>query len=189
MNSLKLASLILMVIGLIAIVLGGLYNPQSAVVTMGPGEVKSFVFSMNKGISYTFQLKGTDYFTFYIMNETSYDRIEKSNFTDSIYSDTVKNTTISFVPPESGTYYFVIANVNSQGYVQVVLKYGESNGTIAIIIGAAFSISAIGVSFYDYRKNKRKEEMDEKCPHCGAPVSSSWEFCPHCGSRLKEGEQ
>ena len=190
MNSLKLGSLILMVIGLIAIILGGLYNPQSAVTTLGPGEVKSFTFYMQGGMRYVFQFKGTDYFTLYIMNKTSYERIEESNFTDSIYSDTVEKTTISFTAPKSGEYYFVIANVNSNGYVQVVMEYGASNGEIAILVGTAFSATAIIVAFYDYRRNKRKREiLDSTCPECGAPVNSSWEFCPGCGTELQEGEK
>ncbi len=186
MNSLKLVSLMLMLVGLIAMLLGGLYNPQSVVTTMGPGEVKSFVFSMNKGESNVFELKGTDYFTFYLMNESSYDRIENSNFTDSMYAGTVKKTTISFTAPESGKYYFVIANVNSQGYLQVVMNYGASNGGIAIITGVIFSTTGIAVVFYDYRKSaKKKEVLDATCPNCGAPVNSSWDFCPACGADLK----
>ena len=187
MSYMKLISLLLITSGLILILLGGMYNPQSAVVTMGPGQVRALEFSMRGGATQEFNLKGTDYFTFYIMNETSYSRIEESNFTDSLYGETVKNTSILFTAPEDGKYYFVIANVNSRGYLQVVVEYGVQNNIALLISGFSLAMVAVLISFQDYRNNiRRRDVITAKCPNCGADVSESWQYCPSCGYRLRE---
>jgi len=185
MDNLKFASLMLIILALIIFILAGNYNPSSVSVTLAPGQIKSLVFEMNAGERRIFELKGTDYFTFYIMNSTSYERMEESNFTDSIYMDTTEHTKIEFTAPEGGKYYIVIANINSPGFIQVVVEYAPDNQALLLSVGSILVAASLLLIIWSYRRSKRPlYSLTGRCPRCGKPVDSTWKYCPYCRQEL-----
>ena len=94
---------------------------------------------------------------------------------------------ITFVAPEGGKYYLVIANINSPGFIQVTVEYGRANNWPIIATGVAVGIMAILLVVVDLRRVKREVPLDSRCPACGAQVNSSWKFCPHCRNELGGG--
>ncbi len=189
MSNIKLASLILITIALILMVIGSMYNPNSVVLNLKSGEIQAFEFSMHTDEIHTFKFSGTDRFTVYLMNESEYNNMERSNFTNSIWSNTTASSIVTFRAPQTGNYYFVIANVNSLHSIQVKVIYGSFNGIYLLLIGFALGLFAGGLAIYEGLKNReRKVVYDSKCPWCGAPVDSSWHYCANCGHEL-EGPQ
>ncbi len=190
MRKIKFIALLLILLSLSLFIVAGTYNPQSTTLTLSLGELKSIRFSMRGGESVNLNIHGTDYFTLYIMNESAYDNLENSNFTDSLYVNTAKNMSLRFTAPSSGEYYIVIANVNTKGYLQVVIAYGESNNLPILLVAIILGGTSIAVVIYDIIKSKNhKVVLDATCPNCGAPVNSEWNHCPNCGFQLRGGER
>ncbi len=184
MNSVEFASLMLIILSVILVVVGGMYNPNSVVDTLPPGEIHSISFSLKSGEEVNLLVRGTDYFTLYIFNESSYENMTSGNFTSALYETTAERVNITFVAPEGGKYYLVIANINSPGFIQVTVEYGRANNWPIIATGVAVGIIAILLVVVDLRRVKREVPLDSRCPACGAQVNSSWKFCPHCRNEL-----
>ena len=181
MNSLKIISLVLFIAGFVLIVLGGMYNPYSESITLASGEIKSLSFHMEANESLKLELKSTDFFTMYIMNESAYNHFQNGNFTDSYYTKTTKDIKLIFTAPQTGNYYVVIANINSEGFIDVELIYGYANLIFLTLVGIVVAIISIIILLYDIWKEKKKKiVLDSQCPYCHAMVNSSWNYCPFC---------
>ncbi len=182
----KILSLLMVLVSISLIVLSGTYNPHNYVMTFSRGEIKSVALNLRAGESESITLKGTDTFTFYIMNESKYNSIENGNFTGSLYVNTTTGESLIFTAPSSGVYYLVIANVNTPGFLQVSVDYGSHNGMYLFLSGVLLFVASILVLIYDLL-NSRQEPVsyDSVCPNCGTKVSKSWHYCPNCRFILK----
>ena len=188
MRVLKIISIFVFLAGLTLLILGALYNPSSTNLILANGQIKDYEFDMHANETTKFQISGTDYFTIYIMNSSSVRNL--TNFSGALYTATGKNINIEFTAPQAGKYHLIIANVNSNGFVSVSIVYGPSNNIPYLIAGILVSITAIILPVIDYFIGRRKrEKINTKCPECGRPVSSSWNYCPYCRHPLKENEQ
>ncbi len=187
MRAMVWLSLIIIVISVIMLILSGMYNPDSSTNVMAPGEISAYSFEMRAGSSERFTIRGTDYFTFYVMNESAYESLSHGNFTGSYYANTTRQESFVFTAPESGKYYIVIANVNTKNSVEITLIYGPGDNTILRLIGFAIGLIGIGSAAYEYREMTREEKYDTVCPKCGTPMKSTWNFCPKC--RYQRGEK
>ena len=188
MRILKIASIFVFLVGLTLLILGILYNPSSINDILASGQIKDYEFNMHTNETVRFQISGTDCFTMYITNNTSLNNI--TNFSASLYTATGKNIKIEFTAPQTGRYHLIIANVNSDGSVGISIIYGSSNNLLYIIAGVVISIVAIFLPILDYMLTKKKrEKIDSRCPECGRPVSSSWNYCPYCRHPLKKEGQ
>ena len=187
MHTLNWISMFMVFIAVIFLTVGGLYNSNSINNTYSPGQISAYSFTMSKGEIETLEIKSTDYFTFYIMDSETYKNATHGNFTGSIYANTTRDAVIRFAAPKNGVYYIVIANVNTKGYIEVSIIYGQSREQIFIAMGALLGVLSVGVAVYQYIKERRsKDIMDANCPYCGSPVKTSWNFCANCRYKLKE---
>ncbi len=185
MRILKILSIFVFLAGLTLLILGALYNPSSINIILENGQIKDYEFNMHMNETTEFQITGTDCFTVYIINDTSLNNA--TNFSASLYTASGHNMNIEFTAPQSGRYHLLIANVNSDGAIGVSIIYSSGNNLPYEIFGIVLSIIAISLPVIDYFIEKRKKEkIDMKCPECGMPVSSSWNYCPYCRYPLKE---
>ncbi len=182
----KIVSLVLFIAGFILIILGGMYNPYSEEITLSSGEIKGFSFHLKTNESMTLELSSTDFFTMYIMNETTYKKSTNGNFSGSYYTKTTKDIKLKFTAPEEGSYYIIIANINSQGFISVDIIYGYENLIILTIAGIVTIIFSVIITIYEIWKEKKKEIiLDSVCPYCHAKINSSWNYCPVCRYPLR----
>lgn len=184
MNSLKFASLMIIILSVMLIVIGGLYNPNSVVDTIPPGQIHTLSFYMKSGERVNLIVRGTDYFTLYIFNESSYQNMTTGNFTSALFETTGEKVNITFTAPQTGRYYLVIANVNSPGFIQVTVEYGKANNLIVLALGIVAGAVSLLLIALDLKSGKKSIEYDARCPKCGSPVNSSWKFCPVCRQEL-----
>ncbi len=182
----KIIALILFIAGFILIILGGMYNPYLEEITLSPGEIKGFTFHLKTNESMTVELSSTDFFTMYIMNESTYKNSMNGNFSGSYYTKTTKDVRLRFTAPKDDTYYIVIANINSQGFISVDLIYGYENMILLMLAGVIAILVSIVITIYEIWKEKNKKIiLDATCPYCNAKINSSWNFCPVCRYPLR----
>ncbi len=185
MRILKIISIFVFLLGLVLIILGAFYNPSSINDMLSKGEIKDYEFNMEKNESITLYVTGTNYFTLYIMNDTSFKHA--SNFSSSLYTDTAKSMRFKFTAPQTGKYHLIIANVNSEETIGISINYGKQNIWYLIPIGIIICSIAIILPIYDHLSSLKKIEIKNSvCPECGRPVSSLWNYCPYCRHPLKD---
>ncbi len=179
-------SLVVLIISVIMILLSGMYNPESTSAVLSPGEISAYSFTMHAGEQEKFTLRGTDYFTFYIMNSSSYNNLSSGNFTCSYYANTTREDTFVFTAPTTGTYYIVIANVNSRQHVEITLIYGSGSTFFLLLIGVVVALISFLMLIYSLMESRADDDYDSRCPHCGTPVKKGWKYCPNCRYELEE---
>ncbi|NPA74645.1 MAG: zinc ribbon domain-containing protein [Euryarchaeota archaeon] len=181
-------SLFMVILSVILLILGGMYNPNSVHELMLPGQISAYAFTMHSGEKVTLTIKGTDYFTFYLMNESAYNHLSNGNFTDSYYANTTQSDTFTFTAPSSGKYYIVLAAVNSQTSVEVTIIYGASNTLPLLLSGVGVGITGLALAGYEVFKKPAEPDYDTFCPNCGTPMKSTWNYCPQCRYSREERE-
>lgn len=56
------------------------------------------------------------------------------------------------------------------------------------VVVAGLAITSTYVVLEVHKKRRNSEEMDFRCPGCGASVDASVEVCPECNAEFKAGE-
>lgn len=56
------------------------------------------------------------------------------------------------------------------------------------VVVAGLAVTSTYVALEVQKKRKNSEDMDFKCPECGASVDGTTEVCPECKAEFKEGE-
>ncbi len=190
MNSRKILAFVMFVGSLTLILIGGLYNPYSQPVDLQPGNYVAYEFNMNQNETRHFDFESMDFFTVYIANQTAYEESMKNgNFSSCYYTASGKDIHVDFTAPKDGSYYVIIANFNSRGFIEVVFSYGQREIYSLIATGAVLGILAIGVTLWSMREDNKPPVLDSICPYCGNRVNSSWNFCPYCDYPLRREEK
>lgn len=181
MNSRKVVSLIIFIGGFTLILFGGIYNPYSQPVSLAPGNYVAYSFHMKANETREFVFESLDVFTIYIANETGYQAaMEDGNFTACYYTASGKYIAIKFTAPKDGDYYVLIANFNTKGDAEITFSYGRKEMENLIILGSLLSVLSLALLLLSIRRDKERPKYDSRCPYCGAPINSSWNYCPRC---------
>ncbi|AGB04789.1 hypothetical protein AciM339_0915 [Aciduliprofundum sp. MAR08-339] len=185
MNSVKIAVLLVFVLGMTLVVLGGVFNPYTEVVNLPEGGFRGIGFRMYGGEVVSYNLTSFHTFTVYIMSKSEfYKLLNNGTFNGSYYTQTGRAMELSFSVPKTGIYYIVIANFNSKTAIEVDLTFKKTlNWPLAIAGSLIVILSTISLLFVIHLDTK-KPPRDSQCPNCKREVSSRWRFCPYCRYEL-----
>lgn len=185
MDSRKIVALLTFFMGFTLILIGGLYNPYSIPVTLAPGGYSAYMFHMRENQSKVFTVESSDALTVYIANESGYRNAMNGNFSSCYSTFTGKYISIKFTAPKDGKYYVIIANFNSQRSIEATFSSGSKEMWSLIILGSIISLLSIGMLLYSMKKDRERVKLNRRCPYCGMPVNSSWNYCPYCRYPLR----
>ena len=180
--------------GLIINVQSQIVMVPSTLLTVAPSNYTYLTVELKQGAQTTgkVQIEGGGELGFYIMNGGNFSEWRHSRPTViELAKPNAINYNFTFVPRESGTYYFVFSNQDpSHKNVLFTLNTVE-NTTIPtpLIQYADFEMLTIGVLFTIIgiktgKKSARRSSMDDdatKCKFCGKRLATGEMFCPKCG--------
>jgi len=186
MDSRKIMALITFIVGFTLILIGGLYNPYSTPVTLKPGSYSAYMFHLRENQTKIFTVESLDVLTVYVANESGYQNaMDEGNFSSCYSTFTGKFISIKFTAPKEGKYYVIIANFNSESSIEATFSFGSKEMWPLIILGSLTSLLSLGILLHSMKKDKERIKLNARCPYCGMPINSSWNYCPSCRYPLR----